>query len=238
MNSYTVFLLDYDKVFLSQVEADLTKYLSSLSSSFEVHSFSSRNDFLQAIAENQPDLIISDVDFPGEKQNGILFFHFLKEHGCLPEIIFLTEYINFATDIFELHPLYFILKSEYKQRIPFAIDSFLAKMRQRQNKLTLTLGNVTEVILTDSILYCERVQRKTVIHCMTRSISVTALLSDIAQSLPSNSFAFSHQSILVNLQHIVRFGKTELSLINGSKLPISRSHFEEFHTALSAYLSK
>lgn len=238
MKSFSVFLLDDDAVFLAAFKTELQNRLRARGLSFSVRAFTRCAEFLEKAVSEPPDLVISDIELPEEKQSGIDCMRTLRSGGCEADIIFLTGYLHYATDIFDLKPLYFILKSEYRQRIPEAIDIFLENMRQRQSVLSLTVGNMTELVPVNAILYCERVMRKTVVHCSDRSVSTAASLSEIAQSLPKDAFAFAHQSILINLRFVARFGKTDVFLTNGAQLPVSRSQADDFRAAMAAYLSK
>lgn len=238
MNEFAVCLLDDDEAFLSEFGRKLTEYLSTLPYSFSVSSFSRASELEKSAAHCQPDLIISDIQLAGEAENGIELLHRLRKQGCTADLIFLTGYLDFAPDVFEVRPLYFILKSEFAQRIPKAIDLFLEKKRKAQNVLSVTFRNKTELIPVEDVLYCEHSMRKTMIVCKDRQYSVTTPLPRIAQDLPAGQFAFIHQSILVNLSYVARFGKTEIVLMNETKLPISRSQSSAFRQAMAEYLSE
>lgn len=238
MNAYTVFLLDDDTAFLSVFQEELQKYLLTLPYSFSLLAFSRCADLAEAASQTPPDLIISDIALAGENRTGIDFLRAFKEQGSAAEIIFLSGYLHFALDVFELHPLYFILKSEYKTRIPFAFDIFLSKMQKRQTMLPLSIGNSVELVSVDTVIYCERIQRRTVVHCTERSIAVATPLIEIYQRLPAGNFVFTHQSILVNLRYVARFKISKIVMTNGAELPVSRSRTEEFRAAMAAYLKK
>ena len=239
MSTYRIFLLDDDETFLSVFNQRLQQYLLTLPDEFSVHAFSDADELREEVTQYTPDLIIADIMLENANQNGIEVLRDLQINGCTAPIIFITGYLQMATEIFGVQPIFFILKDEFENRIPEAIDVFLKVMKKRQTSLKINVGKRTEVIAVDRILYIERVLRKTVIHCVDSStVCVTKPLGDIYKYLPEKSFAFTHQSVIVNLVHVKRIGNDTVRISNNDELPVSRSHSVSFRKAMAMYLSK
>lgn len=238
MSAYNVFVLDDDNVFLSSFEKSLKDYLSTLPFDFSVYTFTEASGLGRMADIQKPDLIIADIRLEGETDNGIDVLKKLQVSGCSAQIIFLTGYLEYAPDIFGVKPLYFILKQEYEKRLPEAIDAFLQAEKKCRNVLRVNVGREVEIIPTADILYIERILRKTVIHCVSRTVYVTDILSDIIKCLPGRQFVFSHQSVIVNLEHVISFGNSSVQIAYSDELPISRSHAGNFRRAMALYLSE
>lgn len=239
MSTYRVLLLDDDETFLSLFQQRLRQYLRMLPDDFIVRAFSDASQLREDAMQHAPDLIIADIVLDNAKQNGIEMLWDLQINGCTAQIIFITGYLQMATEIFSVQPIFFILKDEFENRIPEAIDIFLKEMKKRQTSLQINVGKRTEVIAVEKILYIERVLRKAVIHCVDGStVCVTKPLGDIYENLPKKRFAFTHQSIIVNLMHVKRIGNDAVRILNNDELPVSRSHLVSFRKAMAMYLSE
>ncbi|MDR0220687.1 MAG: LytTR family transcriptional regulator [Lachnospiraceae bacterium] len=81
------------------------------------------------------------------------------------------------------------------------------------------------------ILYFESVGRKVVIHLQSgEKRHFNGKLADVVQNLSESkaSFLRTHQSYLVNYHHIKSRTKTEVTLTNDEKLPISEDRRKAF----------
>lgn len=63
-------------------------------------------------------------------------------------------------------------------------------------------------------------------------------LTEAERSVPAESFARCHKSYLVNLAWVAEVGRTELRLRDGARLPVSRSAYAAFQSALVRYLNR
>ena len=57
-------------------------------------------------------------------------------------------------------------------------------------------------------------------------------LRQIAEALPRNRFVYCHRSIVVNLEHVRSVSAAEITLDNGSTLPVSRRRLADLREAL------
>lgn len=98
-------------------------------------------------------------------------------------------------------------------------------------KLALRLQDGIKIIEHNNILFCRSDSNYTEFHLLDgRKIIASKPLKHIEAHLPLN-FIRIHQSYLVNL-NMVSFISNEMELINGSVLPISRSHKKEMTNLL------
>lgn len=69
----------------------------------------------------------------------------------------------------------------------------------------------------------ESLKRERIVHLVSgESIHLSASLEQIAQELPSEQFVYCHRSIVVNLERVRSLATGELTLDDGTKLPVSR----------------
>ncbi len=65
-------------------------------------------DAIRLVKELRPDLIFLDIQMPG--LNGFQVLHELVKENCLPQVIFVTAYDQYAVKAFEVNAVDYILK--------------------------------------------------------------------------------------------------------------------------------
>ncbi len=183
------------------------------------------------------DLIILDINLAG--QNGIEVAKSIL--GMYPEIkiIFMTKFIERVKDIFQISPIYFLVKPlemEYLRAALYKVielideentNTFVVKIKQgNQNLLMFKVRN---------IYYLESDMRLIYIHENEGFKSVYMKLDEAEKELPSN-FCRCHQSFLVNMDKIRIVTNEEIILFNEVHIPISRSKKKEVLEKIREYL--
>jgi len=89
-----------------------------------------------------------------------------------------------------------------------------------------------------SILYLESQNYMVNLHTPTAVYSIRITLKELENILVAEGFFRIHMSYLVNLEHIVHAGVTDVELDNGEQLKISRNRKAAFQQALHAFIDK
>lgn len=89
-----------------------------------------------------------------------------------------------------------------------------------------------------SILYLESQNYMVNLHTPTAVYSIRITLKELENILVAEGFFRIHMSYLVNLEHIVHAGVTDVELDNGEQLKISRNRKAAFQQALYAFIDK
>lgn len=89
----------------------------------EAVGFSSSNEALDYLKENDADIALLDIEMP--KMNGITLAVKIKEQNPDISVIFLTGYQQYALDAFRIHASGYILKPIEKQNLEAEIDYVL-----------------------------------------------------------------------------------------------------------------
>lgn len=77
--------------------------------------------------------------------------------------------------------------------------------------------------LAVDVRFVESLKRERIVHLVSgEPIHLSASLEQIAQELPSEQFVYCHRSIVVNLERVRSLATGELTLDDGTKLPVSR----------------
>lgn len=173
------------------------------------------------------DILITDIQFETEngQQSGILAAKKLQERFPKTQVIFMTGYLEYATEIFEASPAYFLLKPIEKEHLYKAIDRTIAKLRsERKKSIQIERKGTVENVPVNEILYIENKGRNLLVHMNEMDKIFHMKIGEIESKLPSY-FLRSHQSYLVNMDYIREFNRRELILQNDTKIPISRTKY-------------
>ena len=90
----------------------------------------------------------------------------------------------------------------------------------------------------EDIHYFEHMQRNTVIYCAEGVYRTGLRLSEIEQLLPEGRFCRPHISYLVRLGWVKQVGRREILLLDGARIPASRSRAAAFLTIWRALYQK
>lgn len=188
----------------------------------DISDFHAPAQLLQHLRETgfQPHIALLDICMP--EQDGISLARDLKEYAPSCQIIFLSSYLSYTTEVYEVEHIYFILKSQLQQRIGAALHRALAALGDSTAQIAVEKDKITRRIALQDVLYLERNLRKTVIY--------TAQDVFLSQKTPqticgaSVSFTRCHQSYWVNLDHVQAMGDHKFTIDNGASVPISRTY--------------
>ena len=165
---------------------------------------------------------VAVLDIRMEGTDGIRLAEQIND--LLPQcaVIFLTAFLEYATDVYETRHVYFILKSELEQRIGSALEKALDG-KGIPPHLQLSSGSSVKSILLRDVLYLERILHKTRVRTRNGTEMVTTPPAELLKDVTEGAFIRCHQSYWVNYEHINAMEKNEFVLSDGTRIPISRT---------------
>lgn len=236
----TIYILDDDPVILEAVGREAQTYLDAMPEyDAQISRFQSGTELLRHLDHaNNLDLLLTDIDLGERESSGIAVARQVRSKFPQCGIVYLTAFLSYATEIYETRPLYFILKEEYRQRIPRAMELFFQDYNSRRDTLTVLSGRERQVLELSEIRYLEHIDRKTEIVMRDRRVAVGDSIPELMEQLPESRFCICHRGYIVNLGEVQSFRRYEITLSNGQCIPISRARFAPFQRAFSEYLMK
>ena len=205
------------------------------STGVRVDDFRDGPSFLQAFTKNPFDLVFLVIEMPG--MNGITVARRLRQlHRDVP-IVFLTSHIEYALEGYEVNALRYLTKPIQSKKLQEVLD-FVSKSLQAQRVLWIKTELGEEKLPVDQILYMEA-QNQNVRICVKNSCHcVRYNLADYEKELAEDGFFRIHRGYMVSLRHIQSVGKGQLTLSDGTALPVSRTKEKELKEALFQYIRK
>ena len=211
----------------------LERYANENSLFLESSIFLNAYDFLDSGEEF--DAVLMDIDMPG--MNGMEAAEKLRQKNCSIDIIFTTNLPQFAVDGYKVQALDFVIKPVTFPNLSFAMDKVVEKKRNALNgSFFLHIGGFAKRICNDEILYFEMVNHYIVLHENgLEPLRIRGSLKMIENLLNPEIFVKINSGIIINLMKVSSFEDGIISMEDGAKLPLSRSHKKEFAVRLSEF---
>jgi DNA-binding LytR/AlgR family response regulator len=197
----------------------------------EIDCYGSAASLISALSmgDYAPDIAILDIQMDG--MDGIALAKRLNELAPECRIIFLTSYLNFATNVYDTRHTYFVLKSQLAERIFPALRKAISALADDEPCIHFKNGASAKIIPVRDVLYMERRLHKTRIAMNGGEAFTKSAPRELTEVLPPGRFIHCHQSFWVNRSAISTMEKNEFVLSNGERLPISRTFRQDARNA-------
>lgn len=214
-----------------------------------VTSFQNPIEALLYLKDHKVQLLFLDVEMPG--MNG---FEFIDIAGFenMPPVIFTTAYSKYAVKAFKVHALDYLLKPVDDEELMAAVDKAISmngdRFKEQLSSLTeqpperfndrvaLTEGQTHHLIRIDDIVRLEGSGSYSAFFLSNgKKITTSKPMSAYAERLQNQGFIKTHQSHLVNLNHVNAYRLSnggELLLENTETVPVSSRRKEHVRKAL------
>lgn len=228
-------ICDDNEIHLKKIAEDFSECCQAYSP--EISLFSSGQELIDAVEkkEYQPDILLLDIVLNDD--SGISVAKRINSlcPGC--GIIFLTSFLAYASDVYETRHSYFILKSQFKERIRSAVAKAISDVGSRKY-LSFAERNNTLILPAYQVLYLERSLKKTIIYHETgKQYETYEKPLVILKDMNNNLFVQCHQSFFVNMERVNAMYADYFIMSNGCHVPISRSRRRETKELFHAFVS-
>lgn len=144
------------------------------------------------------------------------------------QIVYCTEYMHYAMDVYGTKHAFFLSKSRIGDRIDHILKRLLRVWQMENMTLSFHVLKVGEkAFKVKDILYFERKTRQTILVTAHGHYNIKEKTLEIIKKLPEGDFTRCHACFTVNLSCIDRKNGSSFELINGESVPISRSFAEK-----------
>lgn len=173
--------------------------------------------------EQEMDVLFLDICLNTES-DGIRLAEHLNEQQKQCQIVYLTNYLSYALDVYHTEHSYFVLKEQFPQRLG---DIFKKLRTLRQEVLCFSvLNGGTLVLHPEEIHYFERVLRTTKIVTNSDTYLIRDKLDALEKILPEQSMLRCHNSYIVNLTYVREMGRNYFLLKDHTSIQISRNYIK------------
>lgn len=226
-------ICDDEPAWRGRAEDILRSYAKRTGMEMEIVCFADREDLLDW-DEEALDVLFMDIEL--EKDNGITVARIINEKWSHCQIVYLTNYLYYATEIYDTRHIFYMLKEQFEQRIDKMFEKVLHELRQPQKHLIFSVIGGTKLVLApEEIYYFERIRRVTAIATVNGRYEVWDKLDEIGKMLPALDFVRCHNSYIVYLPAIKELSKNVFYMKDGTEIIVSRSYAKKVKEEFSRW---
>ncbi len=235
---YNLVILDDDKKQCELLEKMVLQSDDDAGKTYNIVTFDSREK-LNTLLERgyQIDILLADIFLENDDKNGIDAARRVLEYNAGTQIIYITGFVEYCTDVYETEHIYFLRKPVEKDAFRKALAKACDNLYE-QEKRTIVVnfaGKICRLKVYD-IVYVESDKRKIFYHCKNDVYETYDKISNIVPLL-GGEFVQCHKSYLVNMRYIKELKKDALVLNNGCEIMISRNRYNETKEQFLDYVS-
>lgn len=182
------------------------------------------------------DLAFLDIQMEGI--DGITLARELKRRNGKLALFFITNYEEYQDDAMDLQAFRFFEKPFDVRRLYAGLDKAMEYIDGAYVDVFLYTDGGQQRVLVDDILYITRANRKVVMVTTNGALTTKESFDEWCDKLPPLFFYAVHKSFLVNLHYINRYSYRELTLNDGTKIPIAPRRQSAFHKYWFEYLRR
>jgi two-component system LytT family response regulator len=211
---------------------------------------------IAAIRDQQPDLVLLDVQMHDGTGLDVV-----EQVGpeCMPAVVFVTAYDDYAVKAFELSALDYLLKPFDDERLNRSIDrakkhilsaragdlsnqlrSLLESKAERwPDRLVVRTDERFELVPVSAIDWIESANNYVQLHCGPKHFLLGETLTSLAERLNPHEFVRVHRGRIVNLSRITAVhplfsGTYEIELSGGTRISTGRQYREQIQALLKS----
>lgn len=173
------------------------------------------------------DIALLDVDLEGQEQSGIDLARRLREVNSKAVILFITNFIEYAPEGYEVQAFRYILKRDLNVVLGRYLLQAMEQLSEASDVLQLQSRGQIQDVPFDRIVYLEVQGHSVSVFTDGETYTVNASLNSFEQKLEKYGFLRVHKSYLVNMRHIRKFQCRELTMDSGVVLRVSEKSYAE-----------
>ncbi|WP_300800154.1 LytTR family DNA-binding domain-containing protein [uncultured Acetatifactor sp.] len=200
----------------------------------QVRIYSRAEDFLFDYGEEKDfDILLLDVEMPG--MSGVELAKQIRLENKTLQIVFITGYYEYFSDGFDVSALHYLLKPVDEEKLSPVLDRAADNLFSRQRCVLVADKDGSSKVSLADIVYIESENVHIVIHTLQGVYRMRMALGKFSEQLDETFFKV-HRSFVVNLSHIRKITRSEITMANGDLVPMSRGMYGEIYGALAKYL--
>ena len=194
-----------------------------------ISEFSSAEAFLFAWEDHQDvDIFLLDIEMPG--MNGVELARNIRQRNTQAQIVFITGYAEYMAIGYDVEALHYLLKPVDSEKLFAVLDRAVVRLQRQEPTLLIDQHGVLTRVPVSKIRFIE-VNRNYVTIYVDTAYQIRRSMKEI-EALLDKRFLRIGRSCIVNLTYVQQVSKTELTLIDGTKLYLPRGSYNTVNRAI------
>lgn len=199
--------------------------------------FERAEEYLFKAEQNTYDVIFLDISMRG--QNGMELARKIREKEKDVVLVFVTSDASYVFDGYEVGAYRYLMKPVDEKKLWEILD--YARMQrevEEENYILVKKDSQSVRVNLNDVLYMEAQKHYVNLYLEDQeSINIKTVFTELLQEMQekSDTVLATHRSYAVNIEKVVRIGRTECVLADGSVIPVSRSFYKEVNEAFIRY---
>lgn len=224
-----------DEEYYLQKERQITEdYFAGKGVECKVTVYQSAEWFVAGIQEETFDVYILDMEMP--KVKGLEAAQAIRIRYPDPIIIFITNYMNYMMEAFEVNTWRYIPKQMLEEKLEKAYDALIPILQEREKSYLVVQkrGEIEKLNYSD-IMYMRKEGKYTVIIHMYGECKMRKPLDEMIEELKSDEFMMIEKGFIINIKHVMKLKEGEVYMRDGMILPIRKRGITAVREALLEY---
>lgn len=234
-----VIICDDEQVYRTSIEekVDVWAKEHQHESAVIVHSFASSEDLLEEWKRGLHfDMLFMDIQIPYETDGLKIAKTIFEQNENIP-IAFITNYAEYACEGYLVNALRYILKPIRQQAIDDCMNiAWNRWVLTQSDSVRIEVGKQVVLLPLQQILLVESYAHRSLFTTTNgQQIDASGSIGQLASSLPKGLLGQCHKSYLVNVMYVRKLQTNELTLSNGTVVPIGRKYASTFYQLFNQY---
>ena len=199
--------------------------------------FESAEEYLFKADQNAYDVIFLDISMKG--QNGMELARQIREKEEDVILVFVTSDASYVFDGYEVGAYRYLMKPVEAKKLWEILDyTRVQRAAEEDNYILVKKDSQSVRVNLRDVLYIEAQKHYVNLHLENEEpMTVKAVFAELLQEIQekSDTFLATHRSYAVNIDKVVRIGRTECILSDGSSIPVSRNFYKAVNEAFIKY---
>lgn len=226
-----ILICDDDRCFGSRIGTAVRSILDEAGRASQIYIYDRVEDIPKQIMCDC-DIAFLDIDFAQNGYTGMDIARQLRRLQNHAVIIFVTNFIEYAPEGYEVQAFRYLLKTEMDKKLKSYLEQAVEQLVSVKRTFPISLSGDVINLPLDDVLYMEARLHNVIAHMANTSggsqeYRFYSALADVENQLRTHGFLRIHKSHLVNMKHLVKFQCKEAILSDGTTLKVSEKNYAQ-----------
>lgn len=239
---YKIGICDDDSIFVEELFRVVKQYCDSAKFNVNILVYKTGQELLFRLQDNEYiDIFILDIEMPGI--SGLELASEIKKYHPDTIVIFVTSYVKYAPQSFELSVFRYIPKKFLLERIDKALeDAFNIIKLQKGNFYLIENSKKNVRLYYCDIVYIYKYSKNSIFELYSKTgrstESVRKSLTQVFSELNSDDFVYIERGCIVNVGNITKIMNDKIYLVNGETLKVAEINLPNVKKHISKFWRK